>query len=55
MSTVGRICKDMAGKGYGHEDVFVMLKAHGLACDRDRAFIRRYVLGLSSYSRRYRT
>ena len=45
----------MAAEGYGHEDVLANLKARGLATNKDREFIRRYVLGLSQYTRRFGT
>lgn len=40
---------------YGHEDCLVVLKSIGYATNRDAEFVRRFFLGISSYSRRYGT
>jgi hypothetical protein len=45
-----------ASLGLGWEDIFVHLMRRGLVTERDRAAIRRYVLGLgSAVARRYST
>lgn len=45
-----------ASIGLGWEDIFVHLMRRGLVTERDRAAIRRYVLGLgSAVARRYST
>lgn len=55
MSQVAIICQSMARSGYGWEDVMSVLRKRDLASDAEAQFVRRFVLGLSSYSRRYGT
>ncbi len=47
--------KYLTETGLGWENIYVLLKRHRIAGPQHRAVIRRYVLRLSEYSRRYGT
>lgn len=44
---------ELAGRGLGHEDIYVELRRRGIECHK--VMLRRYVLGLSQYTNRFGT
>jgi len=55
MNVLYETCRKMAHDGYGWEDVLVVLREKGLADTLDQGAVRRFVLAVSVYTRRYGT